>query len=77
MNMNEITYGMTPQDKEIYFSHMEKRHKEEAEYVQAEKDRNAIYKEALIEDILKSNCNFSRDELIKKPLRVLERIACY
>ena len=75
MNINEITNGMTPQDKQIYFTHMEKRHREEAEYLQAEKDRNAIYKESLINDILKRNSNFSISELNKKPLRVLERIA--
>lgn len=29
MNINDITNGMTPQEKEIYFAHMEKRHREE------------------------------------------------
>lgn len=77
MNLNEITMGMTPQDKQIYFNHMEKRHAEEAEYLEARKNRNTIYKEALIEYILKSSSNFTKDELIKKPLRILERIACY
>ena len=54
-----------------------KRHTEEAEYLEARKNRNAIYKEALIKCILKSSSNFTKDELIKKPLRILERIACY
>ena len=31
MNINEITMGMTPHEKEIYFAHMAKRHREEQE----------------------------------------------
>lgn len=27
MGLNEVTAGMTPQEKEIYFAHMEKRHR--------------------------------------------------
>lgn len=36
MNINAITMGMTPQEKEAYFKHQEKRHQEEAEKVDAE-----------------------------------------
>lgn len=74
MNVNDITNGMTPQEKELYFKHMEKRHREEKEKLDAEKEGLKIYKEKLIEDILKSRTNFSREELKKKPIRVLEMI---
>lgn len=74
MNINEITSGMTPQEKEIYFAHMEKRHREEAERVQAEKERLKAYKESLIEDIMKSKPNADIEELRKMTIRSLERI---
>lgn len=45
MGLNEVTAGMTPQEKEIYFAHMEKRHKEEAEKIQLERERTRAYKE--------------------------------
>ena len=51
MGLNEVTAGMTPQEKEIYFAHMEKRHKEEAEKIQLERERTRAYKESLIQDI--------------------------
>lgn len=75
MNINEITHGMTPQDKEIYFAHMEKRHREEAEKLELEKAQLRTYKESLIEDILKDKPNFSKEELQKMTTRTLERIA--
>ena len=34
---NSITNGMTPQEKDIYFKHMEKRHREEKEKLDAQK----------------------------------------
>lgn len=71
---NEITMGMTPQEKEIYFAHMEKRHREEAEKVQAERERLKAYKESLIEDILKINPNADVETLRKKATRTLERM---
>ena len=74
MNINDITNGMTPQEKEIYFRHQEMRHREEKEKLDAEKERLKVYKEKLIEDILKSRSDFTYDELKKKPIRVLERI---
>lgn len=74
MNINEITMGMTPQEKEIYFAHMEKRHREEAEKVQAERERLQAYKQSLIEDILNSNPNAKREDLQKLTTRTLERI---
>ena len=52
MGLNEVTAGMTPQEKEIYFAHMEKRHREEAEKIRLEKERTRAYKESLIQDIL-------------------------
>ena len=74
MNINEITAGMTPQDKEIYFAHQEKRHREEQEKIELEKAQLKAYKEYLIEDILQHNKNFTREELRKKSIRTLERI---
>lgn len=74
MNINDITNGMTPQEKEIYFAHMEKRHREEKEKLDAEKEQLRSYKEKLIEDILKSRTDFTYDELKKKSIRVLEMI---
>lgn len=74
MNINDITNGMTPQEKEIYFNHMEKRHHEEKEKLDAERERLKAYKEKLIEDILKGRNDFTYEELKKKPIRVLEMI---
>ena len=74
MNINDITMGMTPQEKEIYFKHMEKRHKEEKEKLDAEKERLTEYKENLIKDILQSRNDFTYEELKKKPIRILEMI---
>ncbi|MBQ8766095.1 MAG: hypothetical protein IJZ16_04765 [Clostridia bacterium] len=74
MNINEITMGMTPQEKDIYFAHQEKRHREEAEKLECEKAQLRAYKESLIEDILKSNCNFTYEELKRMSIRTLERI---
>ena len=74
MNINEITTGMTPQEKDIYFAHQEKRHREEAEKLELEKAQLRAYKESLIKDILERNKNFTYEELKKKSIRVLEMI---
>ena len=74
MNINEITIGMTAQEKDIYFQHQEKRHREEAEKIELEKSQLKTYKEKLIEDILKDNKNFTYEELKKMSIRTLERI---
>ena len=74
MSINEITMGMTPQEKEVYFKHQEKRHQEEAEKLDAEKARMRDYKDHLIEDILKDRNDFTYEELARKPIRTLERI---
>ena len=71
-----IIDGMTPQEKETYFKHMEKRHKEEDERNQAEKDKLLVYKEMLILDILKSQSSLSYERLKKKSIRVLEKMSC-
>lgn len=77
MNINEITMGMTPQEKEIYFAHQEKRHREEQEKLEQEKAQLKTYKEKLIEDILESNKNFTHEELKKMRICTLERIAYF
>ena len=74
MNINQITAGMTPQDKAIYFRHQEKRHREETEKIEFEKAQLKTYKEKLIEDILKDNKNFTYEELKRMSIRTLERI---
>ena len=76
MNINEITLGMTPQEKDIYFAHMEKRHREEREKFEYEKQQLIAYKQSLIEDIMKSNPNQDAEYLRKLTTRSLERI-CY
>ena len=70
-----ITNGMTPQEKKIYFVHMEKRHREEAEKIDAEKERLRTYKQSLIEDIMKANPESDIEYLQKLTTRSLERIA--
>ncbi len=65
MNINEITAGMTPQEKEIYFQHVEKRHREEAEKLTDERAHLKAYRQNLIEDILRSRTDFTVDELKK------------
>lgn len=72
MGINEITAGMTPQEKDTYFAHMEKRHREEAEKIQCERERTRAYKDSLIQDILKSGNNYTEEELRKKSVRSLE-----
>lgn len=72
-----ITNDMTPQEKEIYFAHMEKRHAEEAEKIANEKERMKSYKESLIEDILKIRPDYPIDQLTGKTTRTLERIYDY
>lgn len=74
MNINEITMGMTPQEKDIYFTHMAKRHKEEQEKLELEKAQLKSYKQTLIEDILKIKPNYPITDLKKMTSRTLERI---
>lgn len=74
MNINEITVEMTPQEKEIYFAHQEKRHREEAEKLECEKAQLRAYKESLIEDIMKHKPNADCEALKKMSIRSLERI---
>ena len=74
MNLNDMTLGLTPQEKETYFEHLEKRHQEEAEKVDAEKAKLKTYKNDLIRDILKDRKDFTYEELAKKSVRTLERI---
>ena len=77
MNINEITIDMTPQEKEIYFSHMEKRHREQAEKIEDEKNRLRTYKQSLIEDILKLKPDYPVDDLKRMTTRTLEKIYDY
>ena len=74
MNINEITAGMTPQEKEIYFAHQEKRHREEQEKIEQEKAQLRAYKESLIADIMKHNPRADYEALKKMTTRSLERI---
>ena len=74
MNVNEIVIGMTPQEKDIYFAHQEKRHREEQEKIDLERQQLRAYKEMLIEDIMKSKPNSNYEDLKKLSVRSLERI---
>ena len=74
MNINDITMGMTPQEKEIYFKHQEKRHREEQEKIDLERQQLRAYKEMLIEDIMKHNPNADYEALKRMTTRTLERI---
>lgn len=77
MNINEITMGMTPQEKNVYFKHMEKRHREDQERIQAERESNKTYREILIADILESDRNEDLETLKKYSIRTLEMMASY
>lgn len=75
MNINLIVSGMTPQEKAIYFKHMAKRHKEEAEKIAAERARMQSYKQSLILEILEKRSNdYTKDQLEKKSIRTLENL---
>lgn len=69
--------GMTPQEKEQFFLHIEKRHAEEQEKINDEKARRLAYKAQLINDILEWRSDFTREALLKKDIRTLERIYDY
>lgn len=71
---NETVTGMTPQEKEIFFNHMKKRHREEAEKLKLEREQLQAYKQSLIADILKDTPNYPIDQLKKLTSRGLERI---
>lgn len=70
----DITNGMNPAEKEIYFRHMEMRHREEQQKLDEERVRMAAYKNQLIADILKLTKRFEREDLKKLSIRTLERI---
>lgn len=76
MNINDVVMGMTPQEKDVYFAYMEKRHKEEQEKVELERAQTRAYKESLIEDIMKSKPDSDIEYLKKLSIRSLERIWC-
>ena len=75
MGINEITAEMTPQEKEIYFAHQEKRHREEAEKVEMERERLRAYKNSLISEIMEKSDRFTLEELVSKGIRTLEMMA--
>jgi hypothetical protein len=69
-----ITSGMTPQEKEVFLSHQEMRHKEEAEKIALEKDTLKSYKQKLIEDALKYRPDLAPERVKRMSIRTLERI---
>lgn len=69
-----VVDGMTPQEKDSYFKHMEMRHEQERVKLNDEKAELADYRAKLIEYILRNTDNFTEDELKAKPIRSLERI---
>ena len=68
------TIGMNPQDKEIYFKHMELRHKEEQERLAQEREERNAYKAQLIESIKSFNPRIDVENLKKLSIARLERI---
>jgi len=73
-SMNEITMGMTPQERKAYLDHQAMRAREEEELVQVMIEERKAYKRILIEDILKQG-RFTYDQLKNKSVRYLEAIA--
>lgn len=69
-----VTAGMTPQEKEIFFKHQEMRHKEEAEKIELEKETLKSYKQKLIEDVLKCRPELDPEDVKRMSIRTLERI---
>lgn len=75
-SMNEITMGMTPQERATYLEHQAMRAREEQERVKAEIEARKAYKAHLIERILKARPGvWTREELTGKSLSYIERIA--
>lgn len=70
----DITAGMTPQDKAIFFKHQEMRHRQEAEKLEQERQNMLAYKQRLIEDVLKSRPDLAPEYVKHLSLRTLERI---
>lgn len=69
-----ITAGMTPQEKEVFFKHQAMRHKQEAEKVEAEKEALKSYKQKLIADALKCRPDLDPEDVKRMSIRTLERI---
>ena len=69
-----ITAGMTPQDKEIFFKHQKMRHRQEAEKLEQEKQNLLAYKKRLIEDVLKSRPDLAPEDVKRMSIRKLEYI---
>ena len=58
-----------------YVSHLEKRSREEKEFLDHQKEANQTYKDCLIENILKSDkCRLQVEELKRMTIRSLEKI---
>ena len=73
------TAGMTPQEKDIFFAHQEKRHREEREYLDARKHEMQVYRKSLIDEILSgaNPFNLTAEDLERKSTRALEATAGY
>lgn len=63
---------MNHQEKEIYFKHMERRHKQEAEKIKEQKETLKHYRQKLIEDALKHRPDLDPEKIKKFSIRVLE-----
>lgn len=70
----DITAGMTPQEKEVFFKHQEMRHKQEAEKLEQEKEDLRAYKQKLIADALRSRPDLDPESVKRMSIRTLERI---
>lgn len=74
-NLNEITMGMKPHEKEIYFAALHRNAIWEQQKIEVEREQNRKYKQSLIKDILDwTGDKWTLEELQKKDIRTLERI---
>lgn len=74
--INEITTGMTPQERDAYLDHQRMRAMEEVERQRAIIEQNKARKARLIDEIQKARPGvWTREFLQSKSLSYLERIA--
>ena len=75
--LNEITTGMTPQERQAYLDHQAMRARQEQERQESLIADHKRYKERLIESILKNRPGvvWTREQLQSRSVSFLERIA--
>lgn len=75
-SMNEITMGMTPQERKAYLDHQSMRAAQEVERMSSIIAGAKTYKARLVDEILKSRPGvWTKEYLQSRSLSYLERIA--